>query len=60
MSVSFFHSFVSSSLRSQQLHYAELLKISVVLIGDFNTIRENEAGPSGRAVKGVGLRPLAY
>jgi hypothetical protein len=41
------------------LHYAEVLKISVVLIGDFNTVSENEAGPIGRAVKGVGLRPLA-
>ena len=47
------------SLHSQQLHYAEFLKIPVVLIGHVNTISENEAGPSGRVIKGVGLRPLA-
>ena len=34
-------------------------KIPLLLIGDVNRVSENEAGPSGRAVKGVGLRPLA-
>jgi hypothetical protein len=33
------------SLRSQQLLYAEFLKISVVLFGDFNTVSENEPVP---------------